>query len=218
MRKLLRARRLPAILLAVLALVIAGGAGALAAGRGGSSTITVCVHKHGGTLYRRAGTCHRNDKQLSWNKQGPQGRPGPQGSQGPEGPQGPDGPGATVSATHAFSAALGSEVTLGVGTPVLSMTLPAGSYVLSASVTVVNVDPTPANEGLASCAFDELDSEGRSTEGQADVPGGAQRSSISVDEAIIHGGGTLTLKCTGPGTALRAFEAYFTATSVDSIG
>jgi hypothetical protein len=70
----------PAVALSALALTITGGgAYALASSAGG--TITVCVGHRGGTLYK-AKTCHRGDKRLSWNKQGPQGNPGRPGTPG----------------------------------------------------------------------------------------------------------------------------------------
>src|SRR5690348_17232573 len=60
----------------IAALGIAVGGVAYAAG--GSGTITVCVHKSGGGLYK-AKKCKRHDKTLSWNKQGVAGRPGAPG-------------------------------------------------------------------------------------------------------------------------------------------
>ena len=75
-----------ATLVAVVALGAGVAGGALAAGNA-SPTITACVHKHGGGLYR-AKHCARHDRKLSWNELGPQGPPGNVGQQGPQGPPG----------------------------------------------------------------------------------------------------------------------------------
>src|SRR5215472_1632154 len=70
------------------ALLVAGVAGgAFAATRGDPSTITACVHRHGGGLYLRA-RCARRDRHISWNIQGPRGPVGARGLQGPRGPAG----------------------------------------------------------------------------------------------------------------------------------
>jgi hypothetical protein len=77
---------------AVITVVVLG---ALAAGGGyalgsGSGSITVCISKYGGTLYK-AKSCKRGDKKLRWNQQGPPGPRGATGLQGLQGAQGPQG-------------------------------------------------------------------------------------------------------------------------------
>lgn len=64
-----------------LALVVALGGGAYAAASSGSQTITVCVHKIGGALYR-ASKCAQHDSTLSWNMVGPRGPRGLPGKNG----------------------------------------------------------------------------------------------------------------------------------------
>lgn len=99
MKRLLRARGIPATLIAIVA-VLAGASGgyALAAG---SSAITACVSHKGGTLYQ-AKKCKKHDHKISWSQAGPQGPPGQQGSQGVQGIRGepgaagPAGPASTV--------------------------------------------------------------------------------------------------------------------------
>jgi hypothetical protein len=70
MKRLLRARGIPATLIAIVA-VLAGASGgyALAAG---SSAITACVSHKGGTLYQ-AKKCKKHDHKISWSQAGPQG-------------------------------------------------------------------------------------------------------------------------------------------------
>jgi hypothetical protein len=83
--------RTGAALAAALALVVAGGGYAFGASQGG--TITVCVHHHGGGLYR-ASKCAKHDKKLSWSSQGVPGAQGPAGSKGADGTPGtPAAPG-----------------------------------------------------------------------------------------------------------------------------
>lgn len=85
---------------------------------------------------------------LNWSQSGPQGPAGPQGPQGPTGPQGPQGPvgpqgpqgvpgpqgptGITGGATFAF----GTMVFDAGFTQVLSKAVPAGNWVVVATVTV----------------------------------------------------------------------------------
>ncbi|HEY1853290.1 MAG TPA: hypothetical protein VGG40_01770 [Solirubrobacterales bacterium] len=76
-------------------LVAAVGAYALASSSG--DTITVCVNRKGGALYK-AKKCAKTDRKLTWNTQGPQGAagqpgpPGPRGEQGAQGQKGIQGP------------------------------------------------------------------------------------------------------------------------------
>ncbi|MBS1679727.1 MAG: collagen-like protein [Actinobacteria bacterium] len=80
----------------VAALLLAG-VGAYALASSGGATITVCVTRHGGALYK-ARKCAKGDRTLSWARQGqpgPAGEPGPRGIQGETGVQGAPGtPGA----------------------------------------------------------------------------------------------------------------------------
>jgi hypothetical protein len=141
MRNPLKDSRTPAIVLGVLALVVAAGGGALAAS-GGGSTITVCVHKRGGTLYE-AKKCQMHDKKLTWNNQGPQGSHGSPGSQGSTGPQGPLGPSAAainnsaegnpVASPNQAGFALSKTITLPVASRLLVFA--SGDYGFNCSVT-----------------------------------------------------------------------------------
>jgi hypothetical protein len=86
MRSSLRPWGLPAAA-AVLVVLAAGGGYAIASS--GGSTITACVHKHGGALY--VGKCKKGDRALTWNKVGPAGKAGAVGSPGSQGGQGLQG-------------------------------------------------------------------------------------------------------------------------------
>lgn len=74
-------------LAAGLAALLIGAAGGAFAESGGG-TITACVRKHGGALYR-ASKCAKGDGKLTWNRVGPRGSAGANGTNGSAGPQGP---------------------------------------------------------------------------------------------------------------------------------
>jgi Collagen triple helix repeat (20 copies) len=78
-----------AIAVGLAALLVVGG-GAYALASSNSVTVTACISHNGGTLYT-AKRCAKQDRRLSWNKQGPTGPQGKQGSQGIQGPQGIEG-------------------------------------------------------------------------------------------------------------------------------
>jgi len=92
-------------------------------------------------------SCKNNETALNWNQKGPTGAAGPAGAQGPAGPQGPQGPqgpagpqgpqgpkgdqgplGPSDSWFAKSGPATGSYIVRGA-----SLTLPAGSYTMSAS-------------------------------------------------------------------------------------
>jgi hypothetical protein len=104
MKRLTEGRWTPVPLIAIVAVLIGGGAFALATSSSGvGGTINACVHKQGGALYV-ARKCNKGDKKLKWNEVGPtgaRGAEGPTGAQGSAGPQGKAGsegpPGPTAS-------------------------------------------------------------------------------------------------------------------------
>jgi hypothetical protein len=89
MKRLLATRWITALAIGTIVVAAAGGGYALASAR--TNIITVCVSKHGGTLYKSR-RCKRHDSRLSWNKVGPRGPAGPRGATGA-----PGAPGATGS-------------------------------------------------------------------------------------------------------------------------
>jgi hypothetical protein len=84
------ARRL-SVLVAVLALLLAGGAWAFGSTGG---EIHACVKNVGGNIRIVAAdeACKDNETGLQWNFEGPQGPRGDRGEVGPQGPPGPQGP------------------------------------------------------------------------------------------------------------------------------
>lgn len=92
--------------------------GVAVAASSSSGVIHACANKQGGAL-RIAAKCKKNEKALSWNKQGiqgatgAQGRQGIQGSEGIQGPQGIQGPKGDQGATG--PGAIENSFTLGAG-------------------------------------------------------------------------------------------------------
>ena len=86
----------PAMAIAVSALLAASAGLAVAATSTGVPVIRACANKKTGAL-RLASKCRRNERAISWNKNGPQGTPGPTGGSGTTGATGAQGsPGPTT--------------------------------------------------------------------------------------------------------------------------
>jgi hypothetical protein len=96
-RGLFGARRTSATLVAAAMLAVAGAGYALASG---SASITACVSKHGGTLYK-AKRCKSGDSKLTWSKTGPRGKSGARGAAGAPGTTGATGPAGAAGAAGA---------------------------------------------------------------------------------------------------------------------
>src|ERR1700693_302024 len=89
MRRVLQARSAAAPALGSFALVVVAAGGAYAA-TSGAGTISACVGKSGGRLYK-AKHCARGDSRLTWSVTGPKGAKGDIGPAGPAGPMGSAG-------------------------------------------------------------------------------------------------------------------------------
>jgi hypothetical protein len=118
-------------------IVVAAG---IAYGAGVSSQISVCVHHNGGALYK-AKKCAKHDSKLTWNTVGPAGARGLTGAAGAPGAAGSAGATGTAGANGAVagfgtSAQGPTAITLNTLTKIASLTLPAGNYMVDASVAV----------------------------------------------------------------------------------
>lgn len=156
LRKMRRA--LPAALALGALVALASGARAQAPDPNDPNIIWACYVPLSGTVYRIKTTdtrqeCASKAHVMFWFNQtgpeGPQGPPGPQGPAGPVGPIGPTGPigpagpigpigpagPAGAGATAYFTARTAPTVQLNIGVlTVMSLNMPAGSYVLIARV------------------------------------------------------------------------------------
>jgi hypothetical protein len=93
MQAFLARRWAPTAVLACAVLISAGG-GAYAIAASSGKTVTLCVHKKGGGVYK--GKCKKHDSKLKLGQVGPKGPTGATGSTGATGATGPAGPGATT--------------------------------------------------------------------------------------------------------------------------
>ena len=96
MRRITHFRPSPAIVVAVIALLVALGGMAAASIPGKGGVITACYLKTGGSLRvldtsrpGASGRCHQGERTLTWNQLGRQGIQGKQGKKGNTGPPGP---------------------------------------------------------------------------------------------------------------------------------
>jgi hypothetical protein len=207
------------------ALVLAGVAFGAIPGTGG--VISACYDKQSGQvrIYDAASStpkgCGKTEASISWNQQGPKGDTGPQGpsgpagpagpagSAGPEGPAGPAGPAGAAGTTMAFSASRGEVQVAGL-TTIISKTLPAGKYVVTAHVLTFS----PSFEDDAS---GECDITGDSAFFYF-PDGDASNGNATLTSAISHPGGPLLLTCTETRGNFDVSNASLTAIKVDSIG
>ena len=173
-----------------------------------------------GTRGRTVPLCKSNESLLTWSQTGPQGPiglAGPQGIQGPPGPIGPAGPigpigPAGAAGGHAyFNFALFVGGLENDGKDIVSLNLPAGLFVVSASVSLFNAVDSDQN---ATCNLSTGD------KNQAFLAGlpstAANRLSMSLlDIAILNSPGTVTLHCQGFGIIVQ--RGNLVAESVSAI-
>jgi hypothetical protein len=199
--------------------LVAAGAVALALAIGGvayatipsNNVIDACYTKSGGTLRVIDATvtkCAKSETALAWNVQGipgekgekgdtgdtgPQGPAGPQGPQGPQGPTGPAGPAGT---SMGFSATKTTLRPLAGTETIVSKSVPAGSYVLFASVGVSSREDV----AVGSCTIPG---------GQiGTVMDGDRLAALALTSAISPGGGVIELKCTESSGDFQIDSAY----------
>jgi hypothetical protein len=135
--------------MAAIALLCGGALAIGAGGRGaGIGTIRACYvakGRHAGELKlllkRKHCRAKRHEKPLTWNQSGPPGPAGAPGSPGTRGPQGPPGSAGAPGPSSVAVASLEEGPETGasfVYTPLVSLDLEAGSYLLSANAILDN--------------------------------------------------------------------------------
>jgi hypothetical protein len=148
--------------------------------------------------------CAKNEKALAFNQtgpQGPQGPAGPAGPAGPEGAQGPAGPAGPIGATGPQGEAGTSDVYIkhsdgGVSTGHVNtettLTVPAGSYLVTGKAQVWNFD---GDDQYADChlTFAALTAGDGS---EINLPATVGEAVISVtDTATLLGENTIVMHC-----------------------
>ncbi|HMG84977.1 MAG TPA: hypothetical protein VK574_04510 [Terracidiphilus sp.] len=147
--------------------------------------------------------------------QGPQGIQGPQGPVGPAGPTGPtgsQGPAGANGVGHAYALSNSGDVILDNSFPtVISVTVPAGSYLIFGKTMVINADGSDQN---AICKL----STGDTTEVHlAGVRDAADSEAVPVQDAVVNvpDGTKISMSCaTFDGLARYA---KLTAIAVDQV-
>lgn len=189
MRKL--SRPSPATVIATIALFVAAGGGAWAAGRVPSLS-------------------HASSRTAAGLSKGPRGPRGFTGPRGPRGHQGPTGP----SDGFITKSAQAQSLTAGTDNTVAKLLVPSGgSYIVTASAELGNQGAT---ENPLSCTllqnFNPLNS------GSADLPGESiLAATIALTGAATSdNGGTISLTC-NPTSAAIARNAVITAVKVGTL-
>jgi len=206
-----------------LFVALSGGAYAatIAGFVGGSGRIQGCVKANGTLIVVKAGKkCAKHTTSLVFNAKGTAGAPGAPGTPGAKGATGATGvtgPAGSAGAANGFSTQSSPTaliVVLGVGipTPVASMAVPAGNFVVQADVQVEN---TGANN-VVSCV---LAGGGLSNAGVLDAgstAGGVQDGYIALGGgATFASAGTVVVICTaGGGVTTDTAGATLIATQV----
>lgn len=201
--------KLAAALVAAGLLIVAGGAYALASSAGG--TINACVKHNGGALYKAA-HCANHDTALSWSKQGPPGPAGAQGLPGSPGTPGARGPSNAYSSLDDGPTSINSSAE----TPVVSVTLPAGNYILLAKLV-----PYAASGGTDAAVCDMLDPTGVLVDRGESV---VDSNTISFDTVTLAGplttagGGTVRVQCKADvGSGIEILHAHLTAIALGAV-
>ena len=117
---------------------------------------------------------------------GPMGPAGPAGSPGPMGPAGPAGPSDAYYASDSASIPLGNG---GPGTSIQSLSLPPGSYVVTATARIVN---ETVNPGIAYCILNVDFEVGHAIDSIPGLEGVSQSLTVA---KTLHSGGTASLYC-----------------------
>jgi hypothetical protein len=159
-----RVRFSPSLIVSVIAVVVAVGGVALAAGSTSTKVIHSCKNKQTGAL-RIATKCSKHERSvISWNKAG---QVGPQGIQGQTGPAGPGAKtiGGTVNSDGTVRNGSGFTTSrTGAGTYTISFS--AGTWTASATTgPTMTVTPLGANGGVVSVPI--VASENAASDGSA---------------------------------------------------
>lgn len=223
--------KLAAAAASAAALAVAGVAFGAIPGTGG--VISACYDNQIGLarIYDAQGStpkaCGRNETAISWNQQGPKGDKGDTGPQGPAGPTGatgaagpagpagpagaagPAGPAGPAGTSLAYSGSRG-EVAVAGQTTIISKTLPAGNYVVTAHVDTFS--PSFADDAFGRCDIPGDTASFFFPDGD-DINGNA-----TLTAAVAHPGGAFLLTCTETGGNFDVNNASLTAITVSSIG
>jgi hypothetical protein len=125
----------------------------------------------------------------------------------------------SAGGVHAYSAHVG-ETTLAGDTLVISKTLPPGTYLLFASVSLVNRDGDGAGDGVsaAECRIPGYQTGTQGLFWNDEFGTVDTKESVALSSAISHAGGAIELRCEESAANVDVWNATLTAIKVDSLG
>jgi hypothetical protein len=202
-------RSVPRALVAAGVLVAAtlGGAALADAAEPAPPAIHACRLPYG--LLRQVdgpGKCNALERPVTWNVRGEPGPPGPEGPAGPEGPRGPAGSASGGSYLGIRTRAALAKETF---TTVVTLELPAGTYLLTGGGTVERLTSNVGSDLLGDCQFGGLPSSRIIFRGTTSSPVSRGTASLPVTRLDLAATGTATLEC-------RHFD--FASTVVEAVG
>jgi hypothetical protein len=130
------------------------------------------------------------------------------------------GPAGAPGASQGYAITLPSAITVDTyNKPILTMTLPAGNYILAASIDVRGAGLSTGYQGgigVADCTLG-----GAKTASfylKADDTYVSEQKSLSLNVGITHSGGPVTLTCSRTWNNIAVAAASMTAVKVDTLG
>jgi len=202
-------RRVVGVIAMAAGLAVGCVATALATGTipGPDGVFHACIDQTNGDVRLSDPTvsgCRTDESSTTWNQVGPQGPAGPQGPVGPQGaagpagpqgpqgaqgPQGPQGPAGPAGSTNAWVGRAGFAHITNDGVIIDRVTVPAGSYVITAKTGIFNED---GDDQDAHCVL----STGDVQEVRIAGSGGADVGEMTLmDSATFSTTTTITLTC-----------------------
>ncbi|HUF70732.1 MAG TPA: hypothetical protein VMM79_18935 [Longimicrobiales bacterium] len=165
--------------------------------------IYACYVPSSGTVYRiketdlKQACVSAQHVEFSWNQQGPQGPQGVQGIQGIQGVAGPTGATGADGAPGAPGAAGVSEVrqaSNGLNAGPLSVSVPAGSYLVMASAGAQNTD---TDRQIAVCSLQGSVVTSQFLAGASPDSEGDRENFAIMGTVVLAAPGTITIECGG---------------------
>jgi hypothetical protein len=158
--------------------------------------------------HHRAGRCRKHDRKLSWNQTGPQGVQGTAGARGAQGIQGIQGIQGATGPSNGYSAeAVGGNDLSGFSihdtpTTVSSLSLPAGSYMISGEATINDATATENNQ-----CYLQSPSDTEIAVSYGSTTSTTPNAVLTEFAPLTTSGGTVTMVCYGTDPAADAMEA-----------
>jgi len=207
----------------VAGIIVSGGL-AYAAIPDPDGTITGCYTKQAGLFDAKgavrvvdsASECRSSELVLTWSQKGQPGHDGADGEPGPQGPAGPAGPAATTNVYFVSYPATDFLAPEGAPYTLVSMDLPAGSYVLQARVNV-RLHGAADSVTAVLCSIPGADS----SQYVGGLDGYLEDAQMDLTSAITHPGGTVAITCRSNFLGVDGAQAGYAtllATKVDSVG